>query len=71
MTGEAITQEPEAPVEWIKVSDHCWQHVSGNWTIGRYVVSGKDIYLLWEGQQPRGRFRTLGGAQTHHAKPPS
>lgn len=40
-----------------------WIHPDG-WTIGLYSVSGKAVFLLWEGRTPRGRYDTWEAART-------
>ena len=54
-------------IDWKQEPPYGWSHASG-WTIGRYVVSGKSHFLLWQGRDIRGKFDSLELAQEHHAR---
>ncbi|OUL85039.1 hypothetical protein CA603_23975 [Paraburkholderia hospita] len=53
--------------EWTPEGEYGWTHSSG-WTIGRYIVSGSAVFLLWQGREIRGRFDSFESAAAKHAE---
>jgi len=51
--------------KWKQERQYGWTHPSG-WHIGRYVVGGKPVFRLWDGDKTHGRFDDLEAAKRHH-----
>lgn len=50
---------------WKQDSAYGWSHPTG-WTIGRYIVGGRETFMLWHGNEIQGQFPTLEAAQAKH-----
>lgn len=55
--------DPAALGDWKPDGLTGWTHPDG-WAIGLYSVSGKPVFLLWEGRSVRGRFESWEAART-------
>jgi hypothetical protein len=65
--GAVEVSEILVELEWKPEGQYGWAHSSGC-TIGRYIVSGSAIFLLWQGREIRGRFDSFESAAAKHVE---
>jgi hypothetical protein len=52
--------------DWKREGEYGLSHPTG-WAIGRYIVHGKQIFMLWHGDQAQGQYSSERAAIAKHA----